>query len=114
MSCVNSRTRFSIAGFDRQPLHRAGAVEADDAFGVIENVLGVGRLGDRAAVAQHQDLAVDALGGVVHCLDASHALVERQRRGRADRALGRQPHVRNQNVGAGLAPCASASSGLNA
>ena len=36
---------------------------------------GVGRLGDRAAVAQHQDVAIDALGRVVHRLHAPHRFV---------------------------------------
>ena len=70
----------------------------------LEHVRGVVRLGDRAAVAEDEDLGVDALRGVVHRLDEPHRLVERLRRLGADRAAGRQAHVRHEHVRAGLAP----------
>src|SRR5437867_4257780 len=60
----------------RQPIHRGGSDEADHALGVREHVRGVVRLGDRTAVAEHEDVRLDAPGCVVHRLDEGHALLE--------------------------------------
>src|SRR4051794_1353110 len=62
-----------------QPFHRRGAEEADDSLGLSDHVGGVLGLGDRAAVAEDEDLGVDALRCVVHRLDQGHALLERLR-----------------------------------
>ena len=53
-------------------------------------------------MAEHEDVRSYGGGGVVHRLDQLHALVERPGRLGADRALRRQPHVRDEDVGAGL------------
>jgi hypothetical protein len=50
----------------------------------------------------HEDLRVHRDGGVVHRLGELHRLVERLRGLGADRAAGRQPHVRDEHVGASL------------
>ena len=86
----------------RQPLHARGAVEAGDALRAVEHVLGVLGLGDRAAVAEHDHVGPHRDRRVAHRLDLDHAVVERLRRLGADRALGGQPHVRDEHVGAGL------------
>ena len=53
-------------------------------------------------MAQHQDVRPHLPGRVVHRLHAPGRLLQRQRRLGPDAALGRQPHVGNQHVGAGL------------
>src|SRR5688572_27613451 len=47
--------------FGRQALHARGAEEADDPVRASEYVRGVLGLGDRAAVAEHEDVRVDLL-----------------------------------------------------
>src|SRR4051794_9122813 len=42
----------------RQALHRRGPEEPDHALGALQHVRGVVRLGDRPAVAEHQDLGI--------------------------------------------------------
>src|SRR5438309_4359134 len=64
-------------GFGRQALHGRRTEEADHAFGVRKDICSVVGLCDRPAVTQHQDLQVDAFGGVVHRLHEPHRLVER-------------------------------------
>src|SRR4051794_40562577 len=86
----------------RQTLHRGRAEEADDSLGVRQDVRRVVGLCDRPAVAQHENLRIDALRGVVHPLHELHRLVERLRGLRADRTAGRQSHVRHEHVGARL------------
>src|SRR5215208_466357 len=86
----------------RQALHRRGAEEADDAVGVREDVCGVVGLGNRASVAQDENLRVDTLRGVVHRLHELHRLRECLRRFGADRTAGGEPHVRDEDVGACL------------
>ena len=58
--CLSSRTdllelfhALHDRDFGGQAFDAARAEEADDAFGVRQNVLDVGRFGNRAAVAQH-------------------------------------------------------------
>ena len=70
--------------------------------GVREDVLGVLGLGNRPAVAEHDDVGAHRAGGVVHRLDAGRRLVERQRGLRPDRALGGQAEMGDEHVGAGL------------
>ena len=53
-------------------------------------------------MAEHDDLGIDPLRHVPDLLDPRHAVVERQRRGRADGTRGRQAHVRDQDIGAGV------------
>ena len=84
-----------------QTFHARGAEEPDDAGRPLEHVTGVLRLGERAAVAEHDHVGVDGGGGVAHRLDLLDALVERLGRLCADRALRRQPHVRHEHVRAG-------------
>src|SRR3990172_5556514 len=64
----------------RQPLHRGGSEEADDALGALDHVRGVVRLRDRAAVAEHDDLRVDPPRRVANLLHEAHRLVEGLRR----------------------------------
>src|SRR5262245_56650933 len=70
---------FRDGALGRQPLHRARAVEAVDAAAVLQDVLGVRRLRDRPAVADDDDVAANAAGGVGDVLDAGDAVVERLR-----------------------------------
>ena len=58
--------------------------------------------GDRAAVAENQDVGLHTLGRVVHRLTATGRLFERHGRGRTDHPLRRQTHVRDQDVGSRL------------
>src|SRR6478735_5799289 len=85
-----------------QALHRGGAEEAGDPLGALDDVGGVVRLGDRAAVAEDEDVGAHPSRRVVHLLDQGHAVVERLRRLGADRAAGGQAHVRDEDVGARL------------
>ena len=64
------RRMFSViaTSVGRRSIER-GAEEADDALGVREHVGGVVGLGDRAAVAEDENVGVDALRRVVHRLD---------------------------------------------
>src|SRR3954470_17244157 len=87
---------------DGEAFHRRGAEEADDTFGALDHERGIVRLGDRAAVAEDEDVVVDAFRRVVHLLDQWHALLERLRRRRADRTAGGETHVRHEHVGARL------------
>jgi len=64
MESVPEGDRFEVLGLladddlGGEPFDRGRTVEADDAFGVIEDVLGVLGVGDRPAVAQAQNLGV--------------------------------------------------------
>ena len=78
---------------------------------VRKHVGGILRLGDRAAVAKHDDVRVDRLRRVVHGLDGRNGVVERDRSLCADRTLGRQTDVRHQDIGSGPV-IATASSGV--
>src|SRR5579875_2848908 len=84
-----------------QPLHRRGAEEAADPGGTGEHVSRIPGLGDRTAVAEHQDVRVDGDRRVPHRLHPLHRLVQAQRGPCADSARGGQAHMRDQYIGAG-------------
>ncbi len=73
-----------------------------DAGGVLQDVLGVLGLGDRAAVAQGDDVRLDRRGRVADRLDQLGRLLEGEGRRGPDRALRGQPHVGHDHVRAGL------------
>ena len=85
----------------RQPLYRTRAIEAVHAAAVRDDVLRVGRFGNRSAVADDQHVGVHAARGVGDGLNARHAVVQRLRRLRPDGAAGRDAHVGDDDVGAG-------------
>ena len=58
-------------------------------------------LGDRSAVAEHNDVLPDRGRAIPDGLDLRDAGVERLGGARADRSLGGQSHVGDQHVGAG-------------
>ena len=76
--------------FRWQALDARRSEEADDAFGMVDDVLGIFRFGDRPAVAEHQNIRVDLLGSVVKSLHAINRFFERQRRLGTDASLRRQ------------------------
>ena len=59
-------------------------------------------LGDRAAMGQHDDVRIDPERRRRPGVDLRRAVLELQRRLRADRAAGRQPEMADDDVGAGL------------
>src|SRR5918999_5257482 len=63
LSCVCERLEAAhVLGhgdLGGQALHARRAEEPDDALGPVEHVLGVLRLGERAAVAEHDHVGVD-------------------------------------------------------
>ena len=81
-----SRLAFD-GGFRGQPFDAGGAEEAGNAFGVLEDVLRILRLGDRAAVAEHEDVGVGLLRRVADRLHLRGRLLDRQRRVGADRLV---------------------------
>src|SRR5262249_16992652 len=91
----------------RQALDAGGAEEADDALGVVEDILRVLWLGNWPAMTENKDLLTDRLRPVGERLSAAGRLVESQGGPGADGALGGQAHVRDQHVGAGLCHVAS-------
>src|SRR5690554_6222470 len=94
-----ARNRLEGAGlfrqrqFHRQALHRGGAIEPMARGGVLEDVIGVPRLGDRAAVREDDDLGVHPQRRLGPRIDQGRAVVELQRGFRPDRAAGGQAHV---------------------
>src|SRR5882757_1138670 len=89
-------------GLGRQSLHAGGAEEPGHALGAGQDVLGVLGVGDRAAVAQDDDVPADGCRGVADGLDPGEALLQRGSGPRADGAGGGQPHVGDDDVGAGV------------
>src|SRR5690606_28188286 len=86
----------------RQALHAGGAVEAVAVGTMAKDVAGVLRLCDGPAVAQHDHLGVHPQRGLRPCVDAGHAVVQSERRLRADRSAGGEAHVTDDDVGARL------------
>ena len=68
---------------------------------MVEDVLGIVRLGDGATVAKHHNVRVDGLGGIAHGLNTAGAVFQRQGGFGPDGAFGGQAHVRHQYVGPG-------------
>ena len=63
---------FGNRGLDRQALHARGSIETNDANGAVENVLGIVRLRDRAAVTENEHVGIHLEGSVgdrLHALD---------------------------------------------
>lgn len=85
--------------FGRQPLHRAGAAEPVNALATLQDIVRIVRFGNRAAVAQHEYIRADRLGGLGHAIDDCSAVVECLRRLRPDRAGRGQPHMRYEDIG---------------
>src|SRR5262249_30553966 len=77
----------------RQTLHAGGAVEAVALPAVSQDEARVGRPGDRAAVAQDDDVPVHRPRGRRPRIDQRHALLERDGGLGADGAAGGQPEV---------------------
>ena len=69
---------------------------------MLKDILRIAGRGDRATVAEHDNIGPHAHCCVAHCLYALGSLLKRERRVRADRAAGGQAHMRHQHVGPGL------------
>ena len=85
--------------FSRKAFHGARAVEAVDAAALRDDVFRVGRLRDRAAVADDEDIRIHAARGVRDPLDPRDAVVQRLRALRPDRSSGGDAHVGDDEVG---------------
>src|SRR5690242_16211696 len=77
---------FRECDLRRQPLHARGAVEAVAVGTMLQDVGGVVRHGDRAAVAEDDDVRPHGARRRCPSLDARHAIGERQGGLRPDRA----------------------------
>src|SRR3989442_783290 len=84
---------FGDGPLRRKSLHARSSKEARDAARPAQYIDDIVRLGQRPAVADHQDLRVDRHRGVADGLDERHSLIERQGRPGADGSLGGQPRV---------------------
>src|SRR6266851_3107337 len=86
----------------RQTLHAGSPEEAVAIGAAVDHVGRVGRLGDRAAMAEHDYILARAAGRGGPVVDPPDAIVERQRRLRTDCAARGQAHVADDDVGARL------------
>src|SRR5215471_4280742 len=86
----------------RQALHAGGAVEAVALRAMLQDVGGVVRHGDRAAMAEDDDVGPHGARRGGPGFYARHAIGERQRGLGADRAAGREAEMADDDVGAGL------------
>src|SRR6266446_5934348 len=86
----------------RQTLDAGSSEEAVAIGAAIDHVGRIRRLGDWAAMAEHDHVLAHAAGRSGPVVDPRDAIVKRQRRLRADRAARGQTHVANDDVGARL------------
>ena len=89
---------FGDGPLRRKSLHARGSKEARDAARPAQYIDDIVRLGQRPAVADHQDLRVDRHRDVADGLDERHSLIEREGRPGADGSLGGQPRVGDDDV----------------
>src|SRR5579884_1344269 len=88
--------------FGREALDARSPEKAHHAGRLLKDVLGVLGLRDGTAVTEDQDVRVDGPRGIGKRLHPFSRPLKRQGRASADAALGRQPHVWNQHIGASL------------
>src|SRR5581483_2245677 len=86
---------------DRQSLHRGGAVEAMAVPGVLHDEIGIGRLGDRAAMREHEDIRIDAQGRSGPGADLFRAVFQLQSSVRADSSAGGEAEMADDDIGPG-------------
>ena len=89
---------FRQCPLHRQALHRGGAVEAVALARVFHDEVGIRRLGDRAAMGQHQYVRIDAERGRGPGVDLFRTVLEFRRGVRPDRAAGGQAEMADDDV----------------
>ncbi len=85
-----------------EPFHGTGAVESVDTPAIFQDVVRVVGFGNGSAVAQHDDVVVDAFCGVHNGIDQCNAFLEGFCGLRADGTGGGEAHVRDEDIGAGI------------
>jgi hypothetical protein len=93
---------FCNGALNREPLDARSAEKPVYAAGVFENEASVIGFGDRAAVADHQHVRIDGSARVANRLYALGGYLQRESSSSANGAFGRQAHMGDEYIGAGL------------
>ena len=93
------------ADFSGKSLNAGSAKEAVHAFCVFDDIPGVFRFGDGAAMADYHDIRVDRPARIAYFLHAFDAIIQCQCSLCANAAFGGETHMCDQNIGARFGHC---------